>query len=70
MTSPNIQDCHPEELFTESKFLRSDALLELIKALIFASRGPDHHESLGTVFDEDAAVFFMKILVTVAIENR
>ena len=64
------QECHPEYLFTESKFLRSDALLELVKALTFASRSPDQHESLGTTFDEDSAVFFMEQLVTVAMENK
>ncbi|XP_064404547.1 Golgi-specific brefeldin A-resistance guanine nucleotide exchange factor 1-like isoform X2 [Halichondria panicea] len=65
-----IQDCHPEQLFTESKFLRSDSLLELVKALSFASRGPEHHHSLGTVFDEEAAVFFVEQLVIVAVENK
>ena len=65
-----MQECHPEQLFTESKFLRSDALTELVKALVFASRGPDQHQSLGTHFDEDAAVFFLELLVTVAIENK
>ena len=57
-------------MFTESKFLRSDALLELVKALTFASRSPDQHESLGTTFDEDSTVFFMEQLVTVAVENK
>ena len=67
---PLFQDCHPEQLFTESKFLRCDALLELVKALVFASRGPDQHHSLGTHFDEDTSVFFMELLITVAIENK
>jgi hypothetical protein len=44
--------------------------LELVKALVFASRGPDQHQSLGTLFDQDTAVFFMERLVTVAIENK
>ena len=50
--------------------LRSDALLELVKALTFAPRSPDQHETLGTTFDEDSAVFFMNQLVTVAMENK
>ena len=41
-----------------------------MKALTFASRGPDAHQSLGTQFDEDSAVFFMELLVTVAMENK
>ncbi len=50
--------------------MRSDSLLELVKALSFASRGPEHHHSLGTVFDEEAAVFFVEQLVIVAVENK
>ena len=41
-----------------------------MKALTFASRSPDQHETLGTTFDEDSAVFFMEQLVTVAMENK
>ena len=65
-----LQECHPELLFVESRFLRPDALLELVKALIFASRSPEYHQSLGSTFDETGAVFFLGILVTVAIENK
>ena len=64
------QDCHPEQLFSESKFLRQDSLLELTKALTFASRGPEHHQTLGTLFEEDSAVFFLELLVSVALENK
>ena len=65
-----LQECHPEQLFSESKFLRPDSLLELVKSLIFASRGPDAHHSLGTVFDEDTAVFFLELLISVGMENK
>lgn len=65
-----VQSCHPELLYIESRFLREDALLELIKALIFASRSPEYHHSLGTTFDEAGCVFILGILVTVAIENK
>ncbi len=41
-----------------------------MKALTFASRGPDAHVSLGTTFDEDTAVFFMELLISVAMENK
>ena len=41
-----------------------------MKALTFASRSPDQHETLGTTFDEDSTVFFMEQLVTVAMENK
>jgi len=65
-----VKECHPEQLFSESKFLRQDSLLELMKALTFASRGPEHHQTLGTLFDEDSAVFFLELLVSVALENK
>ncbi|XP_033108209.1 Golgi-specific brefeldin A-resistance guanine nucleotide exchange factor 1-like [Anneissia japonica] len=65
-----IEDCHPEHLLTESKFLRIDSLQDLLKALIFASQGPQAAESLGTPFDEEAAVFNLELLIRVVFENR
>ncbi|XP_054265993.1 Golgi-specific brefeldin A-resistance guanine nucleotide exchange factor 1-like isoform X2 [Macrosteles quadrilineatus] len=65
-----IRDCHLEQLITESKFLRSDSLHELIKALIHASYGPEGHVSLGTSYNEDTAVFFLELLLKVVIQNR
>ena len=65
-----LQECHPEQLFSESKFLQGEGLRELLKALVFASRGPEAHLTLGTVFDEDSAVFFLELLVSVALENK
>ncbi|KAG8226682.1 hypothetical protein J437_LFUL005496, partial [Ladona fulva] len=62
-----ILDCHIEQLITESKFLRLDSLLELVKALIFASHGPDGQ---GTTYDEDTTVFFLELLLKVVIQNR
>ncbi|OWF51783.1 Golgi-specific brefeldin A-resistance guanine nucleotide exchange factor 1 [Mizuhopecten yessoensis] len=47
-----------------------DSLQELIKATIFASQGPEAHHSMGTVFDEDASVFFLELLVKVVLQNR
>ena len=35
-----------------------------------ASHGPDGHVSLGSTFDEDAAVFFLELLLKVVIQNR
>ena len=64
------QECRPEQLFSESKFLKPQSLLELIKTLTFASRGPEDHISLGTAFHEETAVFFLELLVLVAMENK
>lgn len=65
-----IKECHPEFLVTESKFLRIDSLLELIKALTFGSRGATAHDALGTHYEEDTAVFFLELLIKVVIQNR
>ena len=55
---------------TESKFLRPQSLLELIKTLTFCSRSPEDHVALGTAFQEETAVFFLELLVSVAMENK
>ncbi|GLH14697.1 Golgi-specific brefeldin A-resistance guanine nucleotide exchange factor 1 [Gryllus bimaculatus] len=60
-----VRECHLEQLITESKFLRLDSLQELVRALIFASHGPD-----GLSYDEDVAVFFLEMLLKVVIQNR
>ena len=69
-TNSPLQECHPEQLFSESKFLQVEGLREFLKALVFASRGPEAHLTLGTVFDEDSAIFFLELLVSVALENK
>ncbi|XP_063243123.1 Golgi-specific brefeldin A-resistance guanine nucleotide exchange factor 1 isoform X2 [Bacillus rossius redtenbacheri] len=65
-----VRDCHLEHLVTESKFLRLDSLQELVKALMIASQGPDAHASSGLVYDEDAAIFFLELLLKVIIQNK
>ncbi|XP_077999496.1 Golgi-specific brefeldin A-resistance guanine nucleotide exchange factor 1-like [Glandiceps talaboti] len=65
-----IKECHPEQLVTESKFLRLDSLQELIKALTFASSGPETAVSLGIQYDEEAAVFYLELLIRVILQNR
>lgn len=64
-----IRDCHLEQLILDSKFLREDSLQELIKAQIVASQGPEVHNS-ELQFDEDAAVFFLELLIKVILQNR
>ncbi|XP_056018280.1 Golgi-specific brefeldin A-resistance guanine nucleotide exchange factor 1-like isoform X3 [Ostrea edulis] len=64
-----IRDCHLEQLILDSKFLREDSLQELVKAQIFASQGPEVHNS-ELQFDEDAAVFFLELLIKVILQNR
>jgi brefeldin A-resistance guanine nucleotide exchange factor 1 len=65
-----VEECHPEELFSESKFLKPESLMELVKALSFSSQGSEVHAHLGTSYDEESAIFHLELLVTVVIENR
>lgn len=62
-----IRDCLPELLITESKFLRPDSLNELIKVLIYNS-SIENQESVP--YDEEAAVFFLELLIRVVLQNR
>lgn len=45
-------------------------MILLFQAFIIASHGPDGHVTLGSTFDEDAAVFFLELLLKVVIQNR
>ncbi|KAL4239944.1 G-box binding factor [Mactra antiquata] len=65
-----IRECQLEQLIVDSKFLREESLHELIKALISASQGIEAHDSMGTVYDEDAAVFFFEQFITCILQNR
>lgn len=65
-----VKSWNIEQLFHDTKFLQSEALLELIKAILFAARSPAAHASLGTTFDENRAIFFQELLVIVALHNR
>ena len=49
------------------KISASRLSLELTKVLTFASQGPEHHQTLGTLFDKDSAVFFLDLIVSVAL---
>lgn len=65
-----LEECHVENLITESKFLRADSLQELIKALIFASRlelDSDHCEEDSAAL---TAVFYLELLIRVVLQNR
>lgn len=54
-----VKDCNIDSVFTESKFLQSESLLSLSKALILASNE-----------DEDGAIFCLELLITVTLNNR
>ncbi|GIY37714.1 golgi-specific brefeldin A-resistance guanine nucleotide exchange factor 1 [Caerostris darwini] len=65
-----INECHCEQLFTESKFLRVDSLQELVKTLIFVCHAPESPVSIGGSYDEDSAVFLMELLIKIVLLNR
>lgn len=65
-----IQDCNLEQLINDSKFLHEQALLEMVKALVELSRGPDVQKSLGYNYNENVTVFFLELLIKIVIQNR
>lgn len=62
-----VKDCHIENVFTESKFLQSESLSSLARALMLGA-GPSGISNSGD--DEDAAIFCLELLITVALNNR
>uniref|UniRef100_A0A158P6M8 SEC7 domain-containing protein n=1 Tax=Angiostrongylus cantonensis TaxID=6313 RepID=A0A158P6M8_ANGCA len=71
-----ICECRPAQLFTDSKYLTSTALSELLNALIHASQTVveqvDSHKAGGIVSGakEDALVFYLELIVTICLENK
>jgi brefeldin A-resistance guanine nucleotide exchange factor 1 len=68
-----VDECHIEQLIHDTKFLRVDSLLELIKALIFLSQSSEqytHSDNDLIKYDQDAAVFSLEILIKVVLQNR
>jgi len=65
-----VVELQPENIVTESKFLRLDSLHELVKTLIMASRSAEIHESLGTHYSEESAVFYLEVLFRIVVQNR
>ncbi|CAN7993472.1 unnamed protein product, partial [Ixodes hexagonus] len=65
-----VANCQPELLVSESKFLREDALQELVKALIYACHGPESHSSMSGGYDEHATVFLLELLIKVVLQNK
>ncbi|EXB65279.1 Pattern formation protein [Morus notabilis] len=67
-TLQTIQKCHIDSIFTESKFLQADSLLQLAKALIWAAGRPQKVGSSPE--DEDTAVFCLELLIAITLNNR
>ncbi|KAF5727849.1 ARF guanine-nucleotide exchange factor GNOM [Tripterygium wilfordii] len=67
-TLQTIQKCHIDSIFTESKFLQAESLLQLARALIFAAGRPQKGSSSPE--DEDTAVFCLELLIAITLNNR
>ncbi|KAJ3674756.1 hypothetical protein LUZ60_005372 [Juncus effusus] len=67
-TLQTIQKCRIDSIFTESKFLHSDSLLQLARALIWAAGRPQ--KVGGSSDDEDTAVFCLELLIAITLSNR
>lgn len=67
-TLQTIQKCHIDSIFTESKFLQAESLLQLAKALMLAAGRPQKGNSSPE--DEDTAVFCLELLIAITLNNR
>ncbi|XP_073005575.1 ARF guanine-nucleotide exchange factor GNOM-like [Typha latifolia] len=67
-TLQTIQKCHIDSIFTESKFLQADSLLQLARALIWAAGRPQ--KVTNSPDDEDTAVFCLELLIAITLNNR
>lgn len=67
-----IEACHIGQLLPECRFLRTESLHELLKALsLAASRGTCTHDVLPSAVDTEAAsVFAFEFLLKVVLNNR
>lgn len=67
-TLQTIQKCHIDSIFTESKFLLAESLLQLARALIWAAGRPQRGSNSPE--DEDTAVFCLELLIAITLNNR
>uniref|UniRef100_A0A7N0TSC5 SEC7 domain-containing protein n=1 Tax=Kalanchoe fedtschenkoi TaxID=63787 RepID=A0A7N0TSC5_KALFE len=67
-TLQTIQKCHIDSIFTESKFLHANSLLQLARALIWAAGRPQ--KGTGSPEEEDTAVFCLELLIAITLNNR
>ncbi|XP_044468061.1 ARF guanine-nucleotide exchange factor GNOM-like [Mangifera indica] len=67
-TDEIIQNCHIDSIFTESKFLQAESLMELVKALILAAG--QLRKGSSSIEDEDTSVFCLELLIAITLNNR
>ncbi|XP_050230369.1 ARF guanine-nucleotide exchange factor GNOM-like [Mercurialis annua] len=68
LTRETIQSCYIDSIFSESKFLQAESLMQLVRSLILAAsrfgKGTSSSE------DEGAAVFCLELLIAITLNNR
>uniref|UniRef100_A0A0N5A190 SEC7 domain-containing protein n=1 Tax=Parastrongyloides trichosuri TaxID=131310 RepID=A0A0N5A190_PARTI len=72
-----IVDCHPEQLISDGKYLRTSALIELLNNIVATSVAIYEENDCGDkkiiklgVKDEDAMILLLEIMISVALENK
>ncbi|CAI4230553.1 unnamed protein product [Auanema sp. JU1783] len=70
-----ISDCKPSQIVTDSKYLTSAALSELLSSLVHSSRSvvessDEQKQGVLSEEDEDALVFYLELIVSVSLENK
>ncbi|XP_057463258.1 ARF guanine-nucleotide exchange factor GNOM-like [Actinidia eriantha] len=63
-----IQSCHIDSIFTESKFLQGESLLQLSRAIVLAAGR--YRKGSNSLEDEEIAVFCMELLTAITLNNR
>ncbi|KAJ3675642.1 hypothetical protein LUZ60_004684 [Juncus effusus] len=62
-----VQKCQISNIFSESKFLHADSLIQLAHALV---RGAGPPQKIGGTNEEETAVFCLDLLITITLNNR
>uniref|UniRef100_A0A0K0G494 SEC7 domain-containing protein n=1 Tax=Strongyloides venezuelensis TaxID=75913 RepID=A0A0K0G494_STRVS len=74
-----IIDCHPEQLITDGKYLRTSALVELLNNIVATSvsiyddnhfEGDDKKVIKLGYKDEDSMILLLEIMISISLENK
>uniref|UniRef100_A0A5B7BDY5 Putative ARF guanine-nucleotide exchange factor GNOM-like n=1 Tax=Davidia involucrata TaxID=16924 RepID=A0A5B7BDY5_DAVIN len=63
-----IQNCHIDSIFTESKFLQGESLLQLARAVVLAAGQPN--KGNNSLEGEGTRVFCLELLIAITLNNR
>ncbi|EEF32377.1 pattern formation protein, putative [Ricinus communis] len=68
LTRETIHSCHIDSIFTESKFLQAESLLQLVRSLILAASRLG--KGTSPMEDEGAAAFCLELMIAITLNNR